>query len=101
MASPPSAGATLHPSFGAIGGGAPNGDRGPIDSFSTNASAMASPGFRGPLGRYPPGAADARRLPTQGAVKRKVQRHYLIGSLSSGITQSGWPPAATRWLLSQ
>src|SRR2546428_3730266 len=34
---------------------------------------MASPGFCGPLARCSPGVAHTRRLPTQGAVKRKVQ----------------------------
>src|SRR5207245_5573988 len=53
--------------------GTPTGDRGTIDIFSTNASAMASPGFCGPLGRPAPGVADTRRLPTQEAVKRKLQ----------------------------
>src|SRR5439155_18855971 len=33
----------------------------------------ASPGFCGPLGRPAPGVADTRRLPTQEAVKRKLQ----------------------------
>src|SRR5439155_16355739 len=41
--------------------------------FSTNASAMASPGFCGPLGRPAPGVADTRLLPTQEAVKRNLQ----------------------------
>jgi len=53
--------------------GTTTGDRGTIDIFSTNASAMASPGFCRPLGRPAPGVADMQRLPTQEAVKRKLQ----------------------------
>jgi hypothetical protein len=72
-ASPPSAGATLHSGFGAAGEARQAAIAAPINIFSMNASAMASPGFCGPLGPYPPGAADTRRLPTQNAVKRKLQ----------------------------
>src|SRR5207249_2409086 len=54
-------------------GGTTRGDCGPIDSFRDEPTDGASPSFCGPLGRYPRGAADTRRLRVPEAVKRKLQ----------------------------
>ena len=48
------------PEFRSLRGGTPSGDRGPIDSFSRTASATASAGVDGPLGRYLSEAAATR-----------------------------------------
>ncbi len=69
----------VHPiKFRSYLGGAPSDERGTIDIFAMNAPAMASPGFYEPLGRYLPGVAATRRLPTQKAVKRKSQATHRI-----------------------
>src|SRR3989442_13599306 len=73
MASLPSAGATLHPSFGAAWEARRTAIAAPLTFFATNAPMVASAGFHGPLAPSLSGVADTRRQPTQKAVKRKSQ----------------------------
>ena len=61
------------PLFRSHPGGTTSGDCDPIHIFCDEAPEVTSPGCRGPLARYPRPAADTRRLPTQEAVKRKLQ----------------------------
>src|SRR5947207_13241298 len=58
-------------SFGAIGETRQSAIAARSTFLETDARAMASAGVYRPLGRYPPEAADTRRLPPREAVKRK------------------------------